>query len=222
MKIFFAVLLCATSIYCSGKREDSTQVDSEKQLSDNLPKKKLVIKNESKYSQSFISSLKHFLESDANITGAELVDSVIVLSHDQQKLPIKFPSYPKMNRHYTFTANAGSAYYELSLHRVNYSDVEYHIVLKDGLEIVHDSKGVAFISPGFINAAEIYEDEITGTGYPMYGYDSEGNNCPISLYVSAPYAGEKELKAKIKEIACGDAKLSEMIEKMPTLLTKIK
>lgn len=192
MKIFFAVLLCATSIYCSGKRETSShEVDSVKQSSDSLQKKKLVIKDESKYSQSFISSLKHFLESDANIDGAELVDSVVVLLHQQQKLPIKFPSYPKMNRRYTFTANAGTAFYELSLRRVNYSDVEYHIVLKDGLEPVHDSDGVASISPGFINAAEIYEDELSGIAYPVYVYETDLADCSTSLAIGTLTPGEK-------------------------------
>lgn len=217
MKLFFA-LVCITSIHCSSKRESSAQIDLGKQAYDIIPKKKLVIKDESKYSKVFINSLREFISSDANV---ELDDStVIFLNHP--KMSMKFPVHPKKNEYYTFAANNGLAYYELTLRRINYSDIEFHVVLKEGLEVNYDSKGVAVISPGFINGAEMYEDEITNGGYPMYGYESSNENCTTLLYVSTPYAGETELKAKIKEITCGDAKVRELIEKMPTLRAKIK
>ncbi|MFM8914042.1 MAG: hypothetical protein ACKOE6_14185, partial [Flammeovirgaceae bacterium] len=93
---------------------------------------------------------------------------------------------------------------------------------KDGSRTIHDSKGVAALSPGFINAAEIYEDEVSGESYPAYGYETGSANCSVSFVVSTSIEDGNVLKARIKYIACIDDKALKMIEEMPTLRASVK
>ncbi|MBS0635867.1 MAG: hypothetical protein JSR37_10435 [Verrucomicrobia bacterium] len=212
----FLVLVLLTSICCSNKKKEDKE-NLRMVTSDSIPKK-ILIKDESQYSKVFIKSLQDFVGSDARI---QLSDSVInFLEHS--KPSIKFPQYPKKNKHYTFSATNNLAIYELTVQRINYSDIEFHLVLKKGLEKIFESQGVATISPGFINGAEIFEDGKANGSYAMYGYESASENCTTILYISTPYLGEVDLGARVKEITCADTKVHEIIESMPILRAKIK
>ncbi len=109
------------------------------------------------------------IEGNTDISSAELIDSVVVLSN--QKSPIILPTYPMVNKSNNFSAKEDSVHYELALRGINYTDLSFRLLVKDGAKILCDSKGTITISPGFILAAEMYEDELSGVTYRAYGFE---------------------------------------------------
>ncbi len=129
----------------------------------------LTVKDRKKYAQSFINNLREMIEGNTDISSAELIDSVVVLSN--QKSPIILPTYPMVNKSNNFSAKEDSVHYELALRGINYTDLSFRLLVKDGAKILCDSKGTITISPGFILAAEMYEDELSGVTYRAYGFE---------------------------------------------------
>ena len=207
----FFVLLCISS-YCSGNKETSTVGG---QPYDSLPNKKIIIEDKTKYSNTFINSLREFLRyrKDSVI---RLADSVVITP----EYKVLFPRHPKLNKHYTLIANgANGESYELGVHRVNYSDLEFRLTIKSGLETILMSEGIAVLSPGFIMASESYDDEVSGGAYDAQNYMSHTDKCDISFVMGSSMG---EILGKIKEVTCVDSRGSELIEKMPTLRARIK
>jgi len=219
-KIGIAIIVCtACSIFVLVGKTSLQDFLTEISYQDTVPKVKLRIKDEAQYSKGFVESLRHFV-SNGRYKEAELTDSLIFFT-GRKNTPIHFPSFPRIKQNYLLKAAVSSYCYELELFRKNYSDIEFHIVLKNNSETVFDKKGTAIINPSFIQAGELYDDEISGLGYTVFHYESDKttDDCAISISVS-PLFFEGQLKAKIEQIQCSDSAVKEMVSKRPTLRTK--
>lgn len=188
---------------------------------DTIPDVKLSIKNDGQYSKSFIAALRQFV-SRSPYKEAELVDSLIFFK-GRKNPPIQFPSFPKINRSYILSATLNEYYYELNILRRNYSDIEAHILLKENSKVIFDQKMTVILNPSFIQAGDSYEDEISGFGYTVFHYSSNenANDCTISISVS-PSVFESRLKGKIEQISCSDTATLKIVEKRPTLSSKVE
>jgi hypothetical protein len=171
------------------KKEESIQnnkslksigVSKTQEKSYSIAGKVFIVKDSTKYSQTFIKELKKLNPSFESIT---LADEKIFISSssftgtkyinnlDTVLIPIELP----LNKVVIYKAEKDGKNYILSLRRINYTNIEYE--LRINASII--KSGQVILNTGYILGMETEEDE-NGSAYGVIQYLEE-NDCWTSL-----------------------------------------
>jgi hypothetical protein len=132
--------------------------------------KVFIVKDSSKYSSEFINDLRR-LSSDFD-TIVLINDTIIIKSRPfnghsyiESVDTVSIPTIPPLNKRLKYKKVVENKKYELSIERINYSNVEYNFRINDSLY----NSGQLVLPAGFILGDEFDEDE-EGMAIPVIQY----------------------------------------------------
>jgi hypothetical protein len=136
----------------------------------------ITVKDSTKYSarylQNLLKSMDHLKGISTNVTSFKIEDSLITVEGEGGGVGT-FPNYLPLNKRKAFVGNRDDTSYVLTVERINYTTVKYHVkVTYVNLQIL-DQEGQADLKPWFFLGSPTGWDEDAKTGYEFTDYEDD-------------------------------------------------
>ena len=175
-------------------------------------KKEIIIKDSSHYSDEFIQKLQ-----ELGYEKFELKDSLFIINDEDTAY---FSGIPKIGKQLVLTGKQDDLSITLTVKRINYTTIDYHIEMLDSDGAIHNETGQADVSTGFFLGEESDVSEKTGTSYFVTEFaDYKSADC--YAYIRLGYEEETGpyLSGKLKKNCNGEIQDIEL-DNFATLIEK--
>lgn len=160
---FLIMSILSTSVVIAGKPFESILPEQPNGLDTLIFGKRLVIKDTTQYSSTFIKQLKegYMGYETLKVTDDSLIIASKIFNSKRDTLVLNkylIPTNLQLNKEFEFSAREGARRFGLTLKRTNYTNIEYKLKLA-GKTI---QSGMAMLQSSFYFGKEISHDKITG------------------------------------------------------------
>jgi hypothetical protein len=188
---------------------DSLEISSIRQR-----KSSIYIKDQSKYSQTFIEELTAMNYNKP----IKLIDDFVVVGTDTTQ----FPADLELNKKTVFKGTGNNKFYELILIRTSLTEIVFTFFIRENNEeiVLPTKEGIATLNTMFFLDSEVDEDSQTSDGYGSCEYWNKANDCCFSIRVGIGRDDNEKQRAMLNYICNDKSKEMLNLDKCPTLRTE--
>ncbi len=189
---FISLIIIITSCGQTDQNTKNLAVDSST-VSSATTTSNIVIDDPSLYPKAFLDSLKSTKYKEYT-ESLHLGKNYLIIGSDT----IYFQDDLKEKESYIFDAQKDSIKYQLTVKKINLTDVDFKYTVSQNDRVLYTEKGVSRLLPLFFLGIETPTDNLSGDGYEAYEYFNIKNSAMSSINIGVGYDDNNLLRACVK------------------------